>query len=251
MQFSNLIKKPKTKLGANSVRDGLTNSSPMLIILCFICCLVLLGIIKFNYQTVLFNVVDPTVSFWVALLFSIVVQVGRMAFGFVGVRDLARGKWVIGILGICASIAITVFEHTEVTRMVEHWKEEHLRIPLLFLVWGAFLFELRLIMTMIGTDESEKEYDKQVKKAQEAEERRFQEEKNRLVKYYHLEFEMKTKELKLQFKQQRMDDMESKLREKEQALKERENKFRKNKVNPVEGNGQPNSKNQKYDMNGA
>ncbi len=194
--------KPNAKLGAESLRVGLTNSSPMLIILCFICSLVLLGIIKYHYQLALFNVVSPSVSFWVAILFAGVIQVGRMAFGFVGVRDLVRGRWVIGILGIIASILITIFEHTEVNRMVAHWDQEHLRFPLLFLVWIALVFELRLIMTMTGTGDAEKDYQEQLKEAQEAEERRWEAERQQIEKQIRLQFEIREKERDLERQKQ-------------------------------------------------
>ena len=204
----NLLAKrnPNSKLGAESIRVGLTNSSPMLIILCFICSLVLLGIIKYHYQLALFHVVSPSVSFWVAILFAAVIQVGRMAFGFVGVRDLVRGNWVIGVLGIIASIVITVFEHTEVNRMVAHWNQEHLRIPLLFLVWIALVFELRLIMTMAGAGDTEKEYQQQLKEAQEVEERRRVEERQQIEKQIRLQFEIREKEKDLMRQKQALED---------------------------------------------
>jgi len=222
MQLKNVIKKSKTKLGAESIRVGLTDASPMLIIICFIFSLLLLGIIKYNYQLALFNIVNPSVSFWVAILFAVVVQVGRMAFGFVGVRDLARRNWVIGILGISASIAITFFEHTEVNRMVEHWGNDHLRIPLIFLVWITLVFELRLIMTMSGSNESEKEYEEEVKKAQEAEEKRVAELNKQLDNHYKLQYDIKRKEDELVRKQQYISDRQAAM---EREAKERQERY--------------------------
>jgi len=226
MQFFNLIRKPTTKLGADSVRNFLTNSSPMLIILCFICCLFLLGIIKFNYQVALFNVINPNVSFWVSLLFALVVQIGRMAFGFVGVRDLSRGRWIIGLLGLTASAGITYFEHTEVERMVAHWNNQSLHEPLLFLVWGAFLFELRLIGTMVGEDDAEKEYQKKVEKAK-AEQEKYLSDARAQIK----------KELELQFKQRQLQERVLDLERREKELTRARGK---KSLPKKEGNGQLN-----------
>ena len=78
--------------------------------------------------------------------------------------------------------------------MVAHWNQEHLRIPLLFLVWIALVFELRLIMTMAGAGDTEKDYQQQLKEAQEAEERRWIEERQRIENRIRIQFEIKEKE---------------------------------------------------------
>ena len=223
MQFFNWLRKPTSKIGADSVRDKLTDSSPMLIILCFIISLILFGIIKYHYQVSLFKVIsrDATISMWLALLFAAVVQIARMAFGFVGVRDLSRDRWFIGGLGVIASIAITYFEHTEVSRMVEHWQEPHLQIPLIALVWGSFLLELRLIGTMIGEDDSEQEYQEQLRKLQEAEENRLEGLEKQLRVQFDRELNYRVKELDMQYAEKRSVDRLESMRQQEQELRDR------------------------------
>jgi len=223
MQIFNWLRKSPSKMGADSVRDKLTDSSPMLIILCFIISLVLFGIIKYHYQLALFKVIsrNTSISMWLALLFAAVVQIARMAFGFVGVRDLSRDRWLIGGLGLVASVLITYFEHTEVSRMVEHWQEPHLQIPLIALVWGSFLLELRLIGTMIGEDDSEKEYEEQLKKAQEAEEKRLEGLEQQLRIQFDRELKYRVKELDMQYAEKRAVDRLEGMKLQEQELRDR------------------------------
>jgi len=221
MPIKKVLRKSSGKLGAESLRTGLTDASPMLIIICFIFSLICLGVVKYNYQISIFEVINPNLSIWIALLFAVVVQVGRMAFGFVGVRDLVKGRWVIGSLGICASIGITVFEHIEVGRMVEFWGNESLRLPFQFLVWVALIFELRLIMTMSGKNNEEEEYQKQVKAQEAAEEKRIAEMRSQLDDHYKLQYEIASKKDELLRQQQYIDEKQKVLAREERERKER------------------------------
>lgn len=92
----------------------------------------------------------------IAILIDLVSQLGRLAFGLVGVRDFVRGKKVTGALGILASIAITAYEHLEVARMVQYWRNPEMYYPIVFLVWIALVFELRLMMTMSENKDAQK-----------------------------------------------------------------------------------------------
>jgi len=79
---------------------------------------------------------------------AIVSELFRFAFGLTGVRDLVNGNKANGILGIGASLLLSVYDHFEASRMAAHWDNPELWYALVFLVWGGMVAEIRLMMTM-------------------------------------------------------------------------------------------------------
>lgn len=134
--------------GAIKSRDWMTDFSPLLIIITFVSSLVAFGILKFYYQMELLSPKLGSIGVFVAFLAAAVSQIARLGFGLAGVRDLSRGREYLGFGGIIASIALTIYEHSEASRMAIHWGNEHLALVFYFLVWVALVAEIRLIMTM-------------------------------------------------------------------------------------------------------
>ena len=133
---------------ATNVQEFLTDISPILIIGSFGASLIAFGVLKFNYHVELFSEKLPTIGYLIAGMVAVVSQLLRFAFGLAGVRDLVRGRTWIGVIGITASIMLSIYEHFEAKRMATHWGNEHLWYIFVFLVWVALVAEIRLIMTM-------------------------------------------------------------------------------------------------------
>ena len=133
---------------ATSTQEFLTDISPILIIGSFGASLLAFGMLKFHYHQELFAEELPAISAMIAAMVAVVSQLLRFAFGLAGVRDLVRGRKWMGILGIGASILLSVYEHFEAGRMAVHWKNPDLWYIFVFLVWVALVAEIRLIMTM-------------------------------------------------------------------------------------------------------
>lgn len=133
---------------ATSTQQFLTDISPILIILSFGASLFAFGVLKYNYLADLFSEKLPSIGLIVAVLVSVVSELLRFGFGLAGVRDLVRGKRWNGILGIGASVILSIYDHFEAGRMAAHWGNEELWYVLVFLVWVALVAEIRLIMTM-------------------------------------------------------------------------------------------------------
>ena len=133
---------------ATSAQEFLTDISPILIIGSFGLSLIAFGVLKFNYHVELLSEKLPTMGVAIAAMIAVVSQLLRFAFGLAGVRDLVRGRKWVGIIGIMASVVLTIYEHFEAGRMAVHWGNEHLWFIFVFLVWVALVAEIRLIMTM-------------------------------------------------------------------------------------------------------
>lgn len=133
---------------ATSAQTLLTDLSPILIILSFGASLLAFGILKYNYLADLFSVKLPSIGLLVAGMVAIVSELFRFAFGLTGVRDLVKGNRASGILGIGASLLLSVYDHFEASRMSAHWENPELWYALVFLVWGGMVAEIRLMMTM-------------------------------------------------------------------------------------------------------
>lgn len=133
---------------ATSAQQFLTDISPILIILSFGASLFSFGVLKYNYLADLFGEKLPSIGLIVAAMVAVVSELLRFGFGLAGVRDLVRGKKWNGILGIGASVILSVYDHFEAGRMAAHWGNEELWYVLVFLVWVALVAEIRLIMTM-------------------------------------------------------------------------------------------------------
>lgn len=133
---------------ATSAQSLLTDISPILIILSFGASLLAFGILKYNYLADLFSVKLPSIGLLVAGMVAVVSELFRFAFGLTGVRDLVNGNKANGILGIGASLLLSVYDHFEASRMATHWDNPELWYALVFLVWGGMVAEIRLMMTM-------------------------------------------------------------------------------------------------------
>ena len=133
---------------ATSAQALLTDISPILIILSFGASLLAFGILKYNYLADLFSAKLPSIGLLVAGMVAIVSELFRFAFGLTGVRDLVNGNKANGILGIGASLLLSVYDHFEASRMAAHWDNPELWYALVFLVWGGMVAVIRLMMTM-------------------------------------------------------------------------------------------------------
>ena len=150
----------KLQLSSASILRFLTNSSPLLIIFVFLLSFSTMGIFQVNYYSEIFNTRLPNIGPLLAVFIALVTQFARLAFGLAGARDISSGKVVTGALGLLASLGVTMFEHWEVARMAEHWATPALLHLLQFVVWVAFLAEIRLLMTGANEEaaEAEEEY---------------------------------------------------------------------------------------------
>jgi len=148
---------------ATSAQKLLTDISPILIILSFGASLLAFGVLKYNYLADLFSAKLPSIGLLVAGMVAIVSELFRFAFGLTGVRDLVNGNKANGILGIGASLLLSVYDHFEASRMAAHWENPELWYALVFLVWGGMVAEIRLMMTMsdikeLGNEESSQQH---------------------------------------------------------------------------------------------
>lgn len=140
--------------GAESVRDWLTDISPILIIGTFLLSLLSFGVLKFNYHQELFSEKLPTIGTLLAAMIAFVSQIARFAFGLAGVRDIVRGRVWLGWSGVLASVILSIYEHFEASRMAIYWENPDWWYAFVFLVWLALATEIRLLMTMSEKQDS-------------------------------------------------------------------------------------------------
>jgi hypothetical protein len=131
----------------------LISLSPFLIIGTMIFSFLIMGVLQFNYYSLMFESKLPVVGIILAVLLPIVTQIGRLSFGLVGARDIASGHNWTGILGLIGGIAIAGFEHYEAIRMAALWNPD-LKAMFLFINWISIVAEIRLMMTInkLGKD---------------------------------------------------------------------------------------------------
>lgn len=111
---------------------------------------------------------------WIASIgFAFLVQLIRLSSGLAGAYEIAKGKYVTGVLGLLLSFAVTVFETFDVAHIYDYWHLKYgtdraLYHMLQFTVWAGFILEIRFMMTAGTLLDSEKkkneEKDKEEKK---------------------------------------------------------------------------------------
>lgn len=133
---------------AKNVLDFLVRISPLLIIATMVIFLTVVAVIQFNFYNSKFSSPLPEAGPYLAVFGASGFAIARLAFGLIGARDISNGKLMTGILGLVATLAIAIFEHTEVQSIVSFWAIPELSTLVKFFIWIAVIAEIRLLMTV-------------------------------------------------------------------------------------------------------
>ena len=131
--------------------------APMMLIITMLCTFVVIAIFSTKYyQVSIFKLifVNSYFSFSVALFCSIILQLSRLSFGLASVDEFAEGKMGRGLLGLLFSLALTVYEISQVVFICDYYEKllsisaNSLQNLLICIVILGFALELRLVINV-------------------------------------------------------------------------------------------------------
>ena len=114
-------------------------------------------ILQYYYYSQLFGQVEhlsKPIVVTIAFCFGLIIQLSRLGFVFAGVEEFATGRKRSGYIGFVFSIALSIYETVEMYFLVKHWWTGDYFTPAMmavqFLVWIAFVLELRWALNVGG-----------------------------------------------------------------------------------------------------
>ena len=131
--------------------------APLMLVFTMLCTFVVIAIFSTKYyQVSIFKLVftNSYFSFSVALFCSLILQLARLSFGLASVDEFSESKMGRGILGLLFSLALTVYEISQVIFICDYYEKllsisaNSLQNLLICIVVLGFALELRLVINV-------------------------------------------------------------------------------------------------------
>lgn len=161
---------------SEQIVSGLTEASPILLLLAFFACLIYVGVLQQEYYAALFQTSMPGKAGFVGWFVAIGVGLSRMAGMFSSVALYRLGKLGQALLLLFISISIAFFEHFEAVPMAAYYAEDNNvskdAFQLLYQasVWFTIPIELAIAFVYSATTSVKEEVDEDSNKVNTASE---------------------------------------------------------------------------------